>query len=74
MLSLIKRTDSRVCVDCPGATRASDHFDFPQYRYTPFRASPIGVHGAIEGLAALIAACVVLLIWGQVRLRREHWQ
>jgi ABC-2 type transport system permease protein len=74
ILSLTKQADYRVCVDCPGATRASDHFDFPQYRYTPFRASLMGVRGAIEGLAALIAACVALLIWGQVRLRREHSQ
>jgi ABC-2 type transport system permease protein len=71
ILALSNQTEYRVCVDCPSATRTLDHFDFPQYRYTPFRTPMLAAPSAVEGLGALLAACLALLMWSRSRTRRE---
>jgi ABC-2 type transport system permease protein len=53
-----------------GATRALDHFEFPQYRYTEFRAPMLGAPGAVAGLCAVLAACSLLLLWSWWRVSR----
>jgi ABC-2 type transport system permease protein len=72
ILAFASRPEDRVCVDCPGATRALDHFDFPQYRYTQFRTPWLRAPGAIAGLCAALAACAALLLWSRLRLGREQ--
>jgi hypothetical protein len=72
ILALANGPEYRVCVDCPGATRALDHFDFPRYRYTQFRTPWLSAPGAVAGLFAVLATCAALLLWSRLRVGREQ--